>query len=156
VPSTLPPSSTSKQGSVSAHTQGDPTGDPSMADADEKSKPGRRRRRTKKNRDNATLPTPLKDQPKLLSPVQEQSADADDLSLRDPPCVSSTGGSKGFSVDIGAHQALSNTQEAETTAQGLFAVPQVGNSLSTPLFVPSISFCYRVDTTSWIASQASR
>jgi hypothetical protein len=116
--------STPDQGNVSDHAQGNTIGDSSMVDTDDKGKPGRQRRRTKKNRDKISLPIPLKDPPVLPPPVQEKSMDTSNMSLNNPPNTSSMSELKVFGVDKGAQQAPS--KEVDTAIQCLPAVPQVG------------------------------
>jgi hypothetical protein len=121
----LVPSSTPKQGTVHDHIQGSTTGDSSMADTDDKGKPGRQRRRSKKNRDKISSPTPLNDSLTLPSSIQEKPVDTNNITLSNSASVSSTAGPKGFSV-TSAQQAPRNTEKEKTAAQGLLPVPQVG------------------------------
>ena len=125
VPHAVPSPSTPDQGNVSDCTQGNTTGDAVMVDTNDKSKPGRHRRRTKKNREDISLPTTLKDPPVLPLQVQEKSMDTSNISPDNPPIISSMSEPEGFSVDKDAQQAPFKPQVSESTIQCL-AVPQVG------------------------------
>jgi len=54
------------------------------------------------------------------------------ISLDNPPSVSSTTGPKGFSVNIDAQQVPHSTREAETVTQCPLAMPQVGTLFQHP------------------------
>ena len=121
------PSSTFDQADVIDRSQDNTTDNSEIMDTDNKGKPGRqRRRRTKRNRDTLSLPVTLEDPPVLPLPVQENSMDTSIVSLNNSTIISSTSEPKGFSVDKGAQQVLSRTQEADTAIQCPLAVPQVG------------------------------
>ena len=147
-----PSSSTFDPGSVIDRSQGDTTGDFSIMDAEDKGKLGRRRCRTKKTRDTLSLPVALKDPPVLPLPIQENSMDTSSVPLNNSSIISSTSEPKGFSIDKGAQEVLSRTQEAETAIRCPFAVPQVGTLFKHP---SSIHFLQRVDTIRWTASKTS-